>query len=321
MENIKRIMRECMEKDNKKIQILLSTFNGEKYLREQLDSFVKQSCFEKVKVLIRDDGSTDNTIEILKEYRDKYGFQVLFGENLGVNGSYEVLLHSCDEECLYFALSDQDDVWLPQKLDIAISRLEKQNAALPAMFFSLSCITDENLKPIGVSQKPVYGVSFYNAMVQNVCPGHTQVFNRVMLQFLKGSNSAEINVMDWWIYLIASGLGQVIYEPRYTVLHRQHGKNAVGYEMHSIKKFFARFRRVRNGESVKLAVQLECYRRNFGALLSAEYEKELDDFLDSQESFLSRLSYIKRAKVFRQAKTENMYLYLLYLGGKYCLRG
>ena len=321
MENIKCIMRECMEKDNKKIQILLSTFNGEKYLREQLDSFLKQSCFEKVKVLIRDDGSTDNTIEILKEYRDKYGFQVLFGENLGVNGSYEVLLHNCDERCQYFAFSDQDDVWLPHKLDLAVSRLEKQNATLPAMFFSLSCITDENLKSIGISQKPVYGVSFYNAMVQNVCPGHTQVFNRITLQFLKESNFKEINVIDWWTYLIVSGLGQVIYEPEYTVLHRQHGKNAVGYEMKAVKKFFARFRRVWSGESIKLALQLECYRKNFGALLPIDYKRELDDFLDSQESFLSRLLYIKRAKVFRQAKTEDVYMYLLYLCGKYCLKG
>lgn len=300
---------------------MLSTYNGEKYLREQLDSFVEQSCFEQVKVLIRDDGSTDDTIKILEEYREKYGFEVLYGENLGVNGSYEVLLHSCDQECQYFAFSDQDDVWLPDKLAVAISKLEKCDETLPIMFFSLSRITDEKLNPIGISQEPICGVSFYNAMVQNVCPGHTQVFNRTVLRFLQGTNYEEINVMDWWIYLIASGLGQVIYEPRCTVLHRQHGENAVGYEMNSIKKFFARVRRVLTQNSTKLTLQLECFRRNFRNLLSVEYRGELDAFLDSQKTFFSRLSYIGQSKIFRQAKMENIYLYLLYLGGKYRLKG
>lgn len=310
-----------MVEDKKEIQILLSTYNGEKYLREQLDSFVGQSCFEKVRVLIRDDGSTDGTIEILKEYQAKYNFDVMFGENLGVNASYEALLHCCDEKCRYFAFSDQDDVWLPEKLDIAISRLNKYSADFPTMFFSRSCVTDANLKPIGISQEPICGVSFYNAMVQNICPGHTQVFNRAVLRFLKGSNYEKINVMDWWIYLIASGLGQVVYESKCTVLHRQHGGNAVGYEMNFVKKFLARLKRVKKGESVKLSVQLECYRENFGELLPENYRKELNSFLGSQGSLFTRFSYIRRAKVFRQAKIENIYLWLLYLGGKYCLRG
>ena len=107
----------------KEVEILLSTYNGEKHLREQLDSFVSLENFSSVKVLIRDDGSTDSTREILCEYRDKHGFEVIFGENIGLNLSLHQLILAADKEMKYFAFSDQDDVWLPDKLTRAISSL------------------------------------------------------------------------------------------------------------------------------------------------------------------------------------------------------
>ena len=120
MENTRDITKECTQEDNtvlnKRIQILMSTYNGEKYLREQLDSFVNLDNFEEVKVLIRDDGSTDSTLEILDEYRLKYGFEIIKGINIGLNKSMMNLFKECDMECDYFAYSDQDDVCLSDKL-------------------------------------------------------------------------------------------------------------------------------------------------------------------------------------------------------------
>jgi glycosyltransferase involved in cell wall biosynthesis len=107
-----------METD-KKIQILLSTYNGEKYLREQLDSFLKLVGSENIKILVRDDGSTDSTLGILDEYSKEYGFKIVKGKNIGVNASLYELFNDCDMSCDYFAISDQDDVWLPYKFELA----------------------------------------------------------------------------------------------------------------------------------------------------------------------------------------------------------
>ena len=103
----------------KKIEILLSTYNGEKYLREQLDSFISLENYSDVKVLIRDDGSTDSTRAILEEYRIQHGFEVILGDNIGLNASMHLLMLAADRECEYFAFSDQDDSRWDKQVSLA----------------------------------------------------------------------------------------------------------------------------------------------------------------------------------------------------------
>jgi glycosyltransferase involved in cell wall biosynthesis len=105
---------------NKKIQILLATYNGERYLREQLDSFLALDNYEQVKVLVRDGGSTDGSLRILAEYEEHHGFEVIRGENAGFTACMFELFRRSDPACAYFATSDQDDVWLPDKLSAGI---------------------------------------------------------------------------------------------------------------------------------------------------------------------------------------------------------
>ena len=119
---------------SKKTQILLSTYNGEKYLHEQLDSFLSLDGYENIRVLIRDDGSHDGTVSILKKYRDQYGFELILGDNLGVNRSVFELLKSADLSCDMFALSDQDDVWLPHKINSALQALSTYDSGIPMLF-------------------------------------------------------------------------------------------------------------------------------------------------------------------------------------------
>lgn len=308
------------EQTEKVIQILLSTYNGEKYLREQLDSYIHQTAFSHVEVLIRDDGSTDRTIDILKEYEARYRFKVIYGENVGINSSYQILLEASDPDCEYYALSDQDDVWLPEKLEIALSRLNAENDELPLLFSSLSSITDENLNAYATSINPKRDLSFYNAMVQNVCPGHTQVFNRKIRELLLLGRSPEIHVMDWWLYLTSSGLGKVVFYPGCTVLHRQHGDNAVGYERDPIKLLIRRVKRTLSNEACSITKQLKGFYEIFGNRLSKDQCTELEDFLSSQSSFGSRLKYVRRTRIYRQTQMETFLVKLLYLAGKYKLR-
>lgn len=305
----------------KHIQILLSTFNGEKYLREQLDSFLRLERFDQCCVLIRDDGSTDTTPQILKEYVRNPAFTVVFGENIGVNASYQWLIAHSDPTCDYFAFSDQDDVWLPQKLSQAMAALRQEPEGTPLLFASRSQITDAVLNPIGFSALPVRGISFYNAMVQNVLPGHTQVFNRALRNALTEHGCLEAHMVDWWLYLTASAVGKVVFSEECQVLHRQHGTNSVGYRLDFLSNLRRRIQAVRQGKGNAISRQLSAFRRSWSESLPKEYESELSAYLDGLGGFFSRVSYLRHSRIFRQKRLEDLAFHLFYLFGKYDLRG
>ena len=106
------------------VQVLMSTYNGEKYIREQLNSIINQT-YPSIKILVRDDGSSDGTIEILEEYAAKYDNMAYYaGKNLGVIQSFLQLLKDSDDSSAYYAFSDQDDVWLPEKIEKAVEMIE-----------------------------------------------------------------------------------------------------------------------------------------------------------------------------------------------------
>lgn len=303
---------------HKPIQILLSTFNGEKYLREQLDSYLSLEGFENVRVLIRDDGSEDGTLAILDEYQERYGFTLVKGENIGINASYSELLHHADVECEYFALSDQDDVWLPQKFSRAVKALDQLDSSKALLFASSTMITDADLAPMGKSVLPAKGVSFFNAMVQNVCSGHTQVFNRRLLQELRTHGFSNAVYIDHWIYLVASGIGKVVFDEEPTVLHRQHGANAVGYEQNSLKNFQKRLMRLlKQAKQDPSALQLKDFYSGFAEKLPELYRKELIMYFSSQKNLFTRISYAIKTKVFRQKNIETFIFMFLYVLNKY----
>lgn len=302
---------------DKKIQILLSTYNGEKYLREQLDSFLNLEGFENIKVLIRDDGSTDNTVEILREYNQRYGFEVVIGENMGVNDSMFWLFTHCDLSCDYFALSDQDDVWLSDKLKTAVNHLSKFDDTKPAMFASCSQIVDEELQIQGSTLVPKKGISFFNAMVQNVTPGHTQVFNRVMMKEMIEKGVSNVHVIDWWLYLVATGIGDIAFDRKFTVKHRQHGDNAEGYEMKIWKQFLKRLKKVRNDKGNSISLQLLAFYNRYGRALAQEKKREVERYFSCQSNVFQRISYVATCRAFRQTWLETMVFKILYVLGKY----
>lgn len=316
MGSTRPIMKKCMDA-GKKIQILLSTYNGEKYLRAQLDSFVALEEFELCTVLIRDDGSNDGTRDILQEYASKYDFQIVFGENIGFIRSYQWLIHNSDAQCDYFALSDQDDVWAANKISVAYESLCSHSGNQPVLFASRSCIVDEGLNYIGKSVFPRHGVHFYNAMVQNVLPGHTQVFNRSLRESLLTHDFSKAHGIDWWIYLVASSFGKIVYCEDCTVYHRQHGDNAVGYQINFWGNFKRRLMYIRQKKGNAIALQLQAFYQAYGNELPQDYHQELESFLTALPHFYTRLNYLLRAKFFRQRTYENSMVYILYLFGKY----
>lgn len=304
----------------KKVEILLSTYNGEKYLREQLDSFTALENYDDVKVLIRDDGSTDSTREILTEYRDKYGFDILFGENVGLNRSLHALMLAADKNVEYFAFSDQDDVWLPNKLSRALTHLSAMGSDAPALYCACSTLTDGELNPSGHTLIPKKSLSFYNAMVQNVAIGHTQVFNRALLELLCREYSDDIVITDHWAYLLASTAGSVVYDSEQTTLYRQHGSNVIGYGNSFFATLKTRIRRVFAGKPQENTRQLTAFLKCYGADMTPEHRYELEKFLSSQKNVFKRMAYLFRTRLYRQTGVESLIFRMMYLFGKYKIK-
>lgn len=311
-------MQRCMTEDKlPTVQILLSTYNGERFLRPQLDSCLAQEG-TRVKLLVRDDGSTDGTRAILAEYAARHGIEVHCGENLGVEGSLYALFPLRDRAADYYAISDQDDLWLPDKLARATAWLSTQEATSPRLFASVSRIIDGEGNEIGAMESPRRGAGFYNAMVQNAASGHAQVFNGALMDRLAAAYTPDILVMDWWNYLIATGLGEVYIDERAGVLHRQHGGNASGYELNPWRLFLIRTRRLLGGNSAALGRQLEAFRAIFGEQPAPEKRAEVDRFLACQEKgFFSRLGYALTCRCYRHKWWENWIFKALYTVGNY----
>ena len=301
----------------KKIQILLSTYNGEAYLREQLDSFAALDNFDEVKVLIRDDGSRDGTRGILKEYRERYGFDVILGENVGLNQSMFRLFLAADRNCSYFAYADQDDVWLPDKLTRAKAALDAFPEDSVALYSARSVLTDSAMQKIGQTIYPRRGASFYNAMVQNVAPGHSQVFTRALLELLSRACPREIYVIDHWMWLAATAMGETVLDPAATTLYRQHGKNVIGYGASRFSILHTRFRQVFRDVPRKHATQLSAFLATFGEEIPAPMREEAERFLAAQKRFGARFKYVWHPKIFRQQPFENFCFRLICLCGKY----
>lgn len=304
----------------KNIQILLSTYNGEKYLREQLDSFVNLVNFENIKVLIRDDGSKDSTRSILKEYEEKYGFEIIIGENIGLNASmYELIKHR-DKSCEYFSFSDQDDVWLPEKLSRAVKRLSEFDPKDPVLYASCSSLTDENLNITGHLHIPKKKLTFFNAMIENVCAGHTQVFNKAMMDLLSNRYTQNLVIFDHWVYLLATAVGKVIFDSECTTLYRQHTKNVIGYKASAIGKLKMKIRMVRNNICKKTTKQLIAFKDCCFDDISEKHQKELARFLQRQKNFFSRLAYAFSSKIYRQQTVETPLVKLMYVFKFYKLK-
>jgi glycosyltransferase involved in cell wall biosynthesis len=302
---------------NKRVQILLSTYNGGRFLREQLDSYLKLDNYEEVKVLIRDDGSTDGTLQILEEYGERHGFEILAGQNIGLNASMLELFRRSDPACDFFATSDQDDIWLPGKISAGVKALTQIQADKPLLYGSCTQVVSEDLSPAGRICAPPRGASFYNALIQNVVPGHTQILNRPLVESLLAGSAAEKLVVDWWIYLLASATGDVILDTHAHVLYRQHGGNAIGSETTAWKLWRNRWKRLTENNFAMAAKQANLLLDNYENKLNrAEYCGELQKFLN-QDTFFARLRYAFSSKACRQSAVETLCFRLLFLFGAY----
>lgn len=209
-----------------RVAVLLSSFQGEKYITEQIQSVLSQLP-DDGRLIIRDDGSTDETVKRIEAFEDMR-ISVTRGENCGFVKSFFILLRQAPEDADVIMLCDQDDVWLPNKIQRATDHLKDFNDQ-PALYCSRLRLVDANLTPISWSPNWPHKPSFKNALVENIVTGCTAALNRPALNLVtKYGDADKVFFHDWWLYLVTSAFGTVIFDPTPTILYRQHGENAIG---------------------------------------------------------------------------------------------
>lgn len=299
----------------KKVQVLISTYNGEKYLVEQLESILKQD-YENISILIRDDGSSDKTIEILERYTRQYSsIQFYKGSNIGVINSFFDLFKNADPTADYYSLSDQDDVWLSNKISRAVEMLEMiDDENKPLLYCGRTTLVDNHLQPIQSSIKPhVVTPSFGNALVENVCTGCTSVMNR-QLQHIVKEHIPEFTIMhDWWLYLSASAFGEVIYDNVSCILYRQHDKNVIGTQTTYYREFIKRIRNFNNNQG-RISKQL----RGFLKVYQLDDNKNtlINYVIHSKKRLSYRFGILRCKEIYRQRTMDNVIFKVLFLLGR-----
>lgn len=308
-----------------KILVLLSTYNGELYLKMQLDSLLDQTGVE-LHILARDDGSADSTAVILKDYQERYPdkLSLIWGRNLGLPHSYFELMRYASSNMNnyyhYYAFCDQDDIWLPDKLQKAAICLQSENHEIPLMYCSSTQMVDHQLNKLHVwPAYPSKKLSLYNALVENIAVGCTVVLNRQAVQQIAAHFPQNLNhviMHDWWAYLWVSAFGCVIFDRHPSILYRQHGRNTLGGQNDRLlAKWVKRFRRfIKGSNHFILSNQAREFYSSCQHLMDQKTKEDILEFLDAAKGELScRVRYALHTPLYRQHPVDSLILKLVLL--------
>ena len=229
---------------NTHVTILLSTWNGARHLADQLRSYDAQT-HPDWDLRWRDDGSRDRTRDILAAF-GRGGPLADDGRALGVAGSFTSLLraHLAEDLDAIVAFSDQDDVWLPEKLARGVAALARIPADVPALYCARQHLVDDALDPIGLSPAVRHPPAFPNSLTENIATGCTVMLNPAAQRLAARDDPPDGTLHDWWACLLVTAAGGlVICDPEPTILYRQHGGNAVGAPRSAARRALAAARR------------------------------------------------------------------------------
>lgn len=229
-----------------KVLVLMSSYNGCRYIREQIDSIVQQTgC--KIKLIVRDDGSSDGTQDILREYEEAGKLKWIQGENIKPAKSFLTLLATSDSDMDYYAFSDQDDVWEINKISSAIEKIQDINSENPVLYCSNLKAVDAELNVLKDKILPARIVANYKCLLVNSRHlfGCTMVMNNPLRNLVAGFGVPQKVIMhDLWVGVIAAATGKIIYDSEPHIKYRQHAGNVVGAQLSFRQKCERRIRRI-----------------------------------------------------------------------------
>lgn len=213
------------------VTVLLALYRGAAFLQAQLDSIAAQAVDWRL-LVSDDDPGADAGAGIARRLARAHPGRVTLraGPGQGAAANFMAMLAALPAEPGFIALSDQDDVWLADKLPRALATLQGAGGR-PALYCSRATICDAALRPLGLTPAPRHPPSFRHALVQNLVQGNTAVLNPAAAALARqaAQRAGQVVLHDWWLYQLLTGAGgQVIWDPRPSVLYRQHGDNVVG---------------------------------------------------------------------------------------------
>jgi glycosyltransferase involved in cell wall biosynthesis len=292
------------------VAILLCSYNGERFIREQLDS-IRAQTYGNWKVWVSDDGSCDGTLAILSEYRKAWGtdrLEVVRGPSRGFAANFLSVACRPEIQADYFSYADQDDVWEKDKLSRAIDQLEGLSEAGPALYCSRTTLVDESGEKLGLSPLFTQKPDFRNALVQNVGGGNTMVFNAQARQLLLAAGP-DLGVVahDWWTYVAVSAAGgRIVYDPQPSLLYRQHGGNLIGSNQ-GLSARLTRLRLLMRGQLRGwIDANVAGLKRIANSLPSAQRSIFQEFDTSRHGGIVRRLVGLKRSGVYRQTFAGNI---------------
>lgn len=283
---------------NKKVAILLSSYNGEKYIEEQINSILNQT-YKNIEIYVRDDESTDNTSKILKKYQENNKIKFISGKNVGFIQSFMLLLKECNN-ANYYAFCDQDDVWYEDKIERAVMMLENEDNNIPLLYASNYDYYNSNMEFISHSSYKFKKPTFQKSIIECIAPGMTMVINKKLRNIIEQNVPKQCAFHDWWIYQVCSAFGKVIYDNKVTVKYRRHKKNVSEEESGIIKQITKVIKR-KSFSNVwgKLKKQLIEFNEIYSSDLKEKDKKILQLFINEKFKILN---YFKKIFYFGRYK-------------------
>jgi glycosyltransferase involved in cell wall biosynthesis len=302
------------------VAVFLATYNGDRFLGEQLESLRRQQV-DRLDVWVSDDGSTDGTIDVLQAAKKSWNlgkFQIIDGPRAGFAENFRSLILNPGIAADYYAFCDQDDLWDEDKLAVAVDWLKSVSPGKAGVYCSRTRIVDLEGRPVGLSPLFSRPPSFRNAIVQSIAGANTMVLNRPAWSLIEEACRENPFVShDWWTYLIVTGAGgDVHYSPQPHIGYRQHPKNIVGSNTGIIARL-SRYRLLLRGKfSTWMEQNLQGLRR-CEHLLTEDSRAVLAELERAHSGgFPDRLRALMRSGAYRQSVSANLGLYAACFLGK-----
>lgn len=294
------------------IRVLLSTYNGEKYLEEQLQSLINQNSVE-VDILVRDDGSSDGTTEILERWQEKGLLKWYSGGNKGFAFSFMDLIENSGSYD-YYAFCDQDDIWLPDKLMAAKAKLDSIDN--PIKLYCSNLYYYKNGENLGLVKNAINKYDICTSMIQNIAVGCTVVFNRGLKEIMTSRMPKHMMAHDYWAFQVAMLLGEVIYDPNAYILYRQHSNNQIGAKTTFREIWKRRFNNFLSSQKITYAHQAQELLSCFSSEISLEKYESVHNVAAYRSSIWKRLKLFGDKRYVMSSTSNNIMLRIKILLGK-----
>lgn len=276
-----------------KVLVLMASYNGENYIDAQLTSLFAQEGVE-VELLVRDDGSTDSTRDILDRWGETHPVSWYTGGHLGAKyGFLELVEKATASDADYFAFCDQDDVWDKDKLQIALSFLKTADPGKPALYYCGQRLVDQDLKPLSIHKLNAKRTLPARFVFGDIA-GCTGVFNRQLALTVAAFKPDYLRMHDLWIMKVCCAVGgQVFVDPEAHIAYRQHGNNVEGLS-NSFRSKLSRFGRYYRHS---ITAHMEQLKKGYDPQLCDEYRALIDRILLCREKPAARWALLRQYNI------------------------